>query len=70
MVSAPTTGLAASGHTNFDSTTPPKASALPADLVGQLLVDLKGDITELKSENGKTFDLEGLLEYQRVANYL
>lgn len=70
MPTAATTGLAASGHTAFDSTTPPKASSLPADLVNQLLVDLSGDVEQLKKQNGDSFDLQGLLEYQRVANYL
>lgn len=63
-----TTGLAASAATKFDAVTPPKPSSLPADLVNQLLVNLDEDIKALKSK--KEFDLEGLMEFQRVANYL
>jgi hypothetical protein len=63
-----TTGLAASAGTKFDATTPPKDSLLPPDLAKQLLVDLSGDVEALKSN--KEFDLEGLMWFQRAANYL
>ncbi|KAK6910444.1 hypothetical protein I203_104476 [Kwoniella mangroviensis CBS 8507] len=63
-----TTGLASSATGKFDSVTPPKASSLPEDLVKQLLVNLDDDIKQLKDD--KSFDLEGLLAYQRTANYL
>nr|XP_019011514.1 phosphoketolase [Kwoniella pini CBS 10737]OCF50295.1 phosphoketolase [Kwoniella pini CBS 10737] len=63
-----TTGLASSAAGKFDSVTPPKSSSLPEDLVRQLLVNLDDKISELKSD--KSLDLEGLLAYQRVANYL
>ncbi|WVR07520.1 hypothetical protein IAU60_004562 [Kwoniella sp. DSM 27419] len=63
-----TTGLASSATGKFDSVTPPKASSLPEDLVRQLLVNLDQDVSQLKDD--KSFDLEGLLAYQRVANYL
>lgn len=63
-----TTGLAASKGSSFDATTPPKDSLLPADLAKQLLVDLSDDIEALKAN--KDFDLEGLLFFQHVANYL
>ncbi|WWC90666.1 uncharacterized protein L201_005602 [Kwoniella dendrophila CBS 6074] len=63
-----TTGLASSATGKFDSTTPPKASSLPEELVRQLLVNLDSQISEIKSD--KSFDLEGLLTYQRAANYL
>lgn len=64
-----TTGLASSATTKFDAVTPPKPSSLPADLVGQLLVNLDKEIEQLKSDRSK-LDLEGLLDFQRVANYL
>ncbi|OCF37972.1 phosphoketolase [Kwoniella heveanensis CBS 569] len=63
-----TTGLASSSTGRFDSVAPPKASSLPEDLVRQLLVNLDDKIASLKDD--KSFDLEGLLVYQRVANYL
>nr|XP_019044735.1 phosphoketolase [Kwoniella bestiolae CBS 10118]OCF23665.1 phosphoketolase [Kwoniella bestiolae CBS 10118] len=63
-----TTGLASSATGKFDSVTAPKASSLPEDLVRQLLVNLDSNIDELKSN--KSFDLEGILAYQRTANYL
>lgn len=63
-----TTGLASSSTGKFDSVAPPKASSLPEDLVRQLLVNLDDQIKRLK--NDKEFDLEGLLAYQRTANYL
>lgn len=62
-----TTGLASSAATKFDAVTPPKPSSLPADLVNQLLVNLDSEIAQLKESD---FDLEGLLDFQRVANYL
>lgn len=63
-----TTGLAASSGSTFDATTPTKASSLSPDIAGKLLVNLDKNVTALK-EN-KDFDLEGLLTFQRVANYL
>ena len=63
-----TTGLASSAATKFDATTPPKPSELPGDLVSKLLVNLDGQIETLK--NDKSFDLEGLMTYQRAANYM
>ncbi|KAK8854752.1 hypothetical protein IAR55_003491 [Kwoniella newhampshirensis] len=63
-----TTGLASSQAGKFDSVTAPKASSLPAELVNQLLVNLDDKIDQLKK--GDSLDLEGLLAYQRVANYL
>lgn len=64
-----TTGLASSAATKFDAVTPPKPSSLPKDLVNQLLVNLDDQITQLKSDKAG-FDLEGLLDFQRAANYL
>ncbi|WRT68449.1 uncharacterized protein IL334_005425 [Kwoniella shivajii] len=63
-----TTGLASSSTGKFDSVTAPKASSLPDDIVRQLLVNLDDKIKNLK--NDKDFDLEGILAYQRAANYL
>lgn len=63
-----TTGLAASAGTKFDATTPTKASSLPGDIVGKLLVNLDSEIKALKED--KKFDIEGLLWFQHVANYL
>jgi xylulose-5-phosphate/fructose-6-phosphate phosphoketolase len=64
-----TTGLASSSASKFDAITPPKPSSLPAGLVSQLLINLDSEIEALKSDKSK-FDLEGLLAFQRVANYL
>lgn len=64
-----TTGLASSSASKFDAVTPPKPSSLPADLVNQLLVNLDKEIEEISSKDSK-FDLEGVLAFQRVANYL
>nr|XP_018261529.1 phosphoketolase [Kwoniella dejecticola CBS 10117]OBR83687.1 phosphoketolase [Kwoniella dejecticola CBS 10117] len=63
-----TTGLASSATGKFDSVTPPKPSSLPEDLVRQLLINLDDKIASLKDE--RSLDLEGLLAYQRTANYL
>lgn len=63
-----TTGLAASAGTKFDATTPPKDSLLPPELAKQLLVDLSDEIKAL--QGNKDFDLEGLMWFQRAANYL
>ena len=63
-----TTGLASSAKTKFDATTPPKPSSLPAELVSQLLVNLDDRIASLKK--GGKLDIEGLLAFQHVANYL
>lgn len=43
-----TTGLAASGHTKYDATTPPKASSLPQEVVGKLLVNLDKEIEQAR----------------------
>ena len=64
-----TTGLASSSATKFDAVTPPKPSSLPAELVGQLLVNLDDKIAALKGKQG-ALDIEGLLAYQHVCNYL
>lgn len=64
-----TTGLASSAGTKFDATTPPKPSSLPADVVNNLLVNLDDRIKELK-DSGDKFDLEGLMAFQHVSNYL
>lgn len=64
-----TTGLASSAASKFDAVTPPKPSSLPEDLVKQLLVNLDKDIDQLKADQSK-FDLQGLVDFQRVANYL
>lgn len=64
-----TTGLSDSAASKYDAVTPPKPSSLPADLVSQLLVNLDSQISDLKSDKSK-LDLEGLLNFQRVANYL
>jgi xylulose-5-phosphate/fructose-6-phosphate phosphoketolase len=63
-----TTGLAASAATKFDAVTPPKPSSLPQELVTKLLVNLDDEIKALQGSDG--FDLEGLMAFQEVANYL
>jgi hypothetical protein len=63
-----TTGLAASKGSSFDATTPTKASSLSPDVAGKLLVNLDREVAALKES--KDFDLEGLMTFQRVANYL
>ena len=65
-----TTGLASAAHSNFDAVTPPKPSSLPGDLVKQLLVNLDDRIETLKSKKQDGLDVESLLAFQRVANYL
>lgn len=65
---AATTGLADAANTNFDATTPPKDSQLDRSVVGQLLVNLDKDVDALKA--GKDVDLEGIMTFQRAANYL
>ncbi len=65
-----TTGLADSAVGKYDAITPPKASSLPSDLVSQLLINLNEPIKALKAKKEGGLDLEGLLEFQRVANYL
>nr|WRH23617.1 phosphoketolase [Naematelia aurantialba] len=65
-----TTGLASSGDSKFDGVTPPKPSSLPPDIVNQLLVNLDENISALKGKEEGGLDLEGLLAFQRVANYL
>lgn len=61
-----TTGLADSASTKYDATTPPKASQLDPGVVGKLLVDLSADIDKIK----KSFDIDGVMDFQRAANYL
>lgn len=51
-------------HTPFDGSTPPKPSSLDANLVNQLLVQID------PKEDASSVDLEGLLTYQRAANYI
>lgn len=65
-----TTGLADSSTSKFDGTTPPKPSSLPQDLVKQLLINLDDEISTLRAKKEGGLDLEGLLNFQRVANYL
>lgn len=64
-----TTGLADSMTSKFDATTPPKASQLPADIVGKLLVNLDAQIGSLKADD-QQIDIEGIMAFQRAANYL
>jgi xylulose-5-phosphate/fructose-6-phosphate phosphoketolase len=64
-----TTGLASSAASKFDAVTPPKPSSLPSDIVSKLLVNLDDQISQLKSGKSK-LDIEGLINFQRVANYL
>lgn len=65
-----TTGLAASAASKFDATTPTKASLLSPEIAGKLLVNLDDRIQALKSQKEGGLDLEGLLAFQHVANYL
>ena len=65
-----TTGLASSAVSKFDAVTPPKPSSLPKAIVEQLLINLDDRISELKSRKDGGLDLEGLISFQRVANYL
>ncbi|KAL7417777.1 putative phosphoketolase [Mrakia frigida] len=53
-------------HTDFDGSTPPLPSSLDKEVVGQLLVSLDPK----SSKAVKELDLEGVLEFQRAANYL
>lgn len=53
----------------LDAITPPKPSSLPSDIVNQLLVNLDDKVDQLKSSK-EGLDMEGLLAFQRVANYL
>lgn len=53
----------------LDAITPPKPSSLPPDIVTQLLINLDDKIDQLKSSKGG-LDIEGLIAFQRVANYL
>ena len=66
---AATTGLASSAASKFDATTPAKASLLSPDVAGKLLVNLDDRIKSLR-DNKDGLDLEGLLAFQHVANYL
>ncbi|KAG8691586.1 hypothetical protein FRC09_011587, partial [Ceratobasidium sp. 395] len=45
---------------------PPKPSSLPAEILEQLKVNLPVDINEARQK----YDLEGILNFQRIANYL
>jgi xylulose-5-phosphate/fructose-6-phosphate phosphoketolase len=65
-----TTGLASSAASKFDANTPTKASLLSPEIAGQLLVNLDDRIQALRSEKDNGLDLEGLLAFQHVANYL
>lgn len=53
----------------LDAITPPKPSSLPSDIVKQLLINLDDKVEQLKSSK-EGLDMEGLLAFQRVANYL
>lgn len=53
----------------LDAITPPKPSSLPSDIVKQLLINLDDKVDQLKSSK-EGLDMEGLLAFQRVANYL
>ncbi|KIR29109.1 phosphoketolase [Cryptococcus deuterogattii 99/473] len=53
----------------LDAITPPKPSSLPSDIVKQLLINLDDKVDQLKSSK-ESLDMEGLLAFQRVANYL
>lgn len=53
----------------LDAITPPKPSSLPFDIVKQLLINLDDKVEQLKSSK-EGLDMEGLLAFQRVANYL
>jgi xylulose-5-phosphate/fructose-6-phosphate phosphoketolase len=65
-----TTGLASSATTAFDATTPAKASLLSPEIAGKLLVNLDDRIKTLREQKEGGLDLEGLLAFQHVANYL
>jgi len=65
-----TTGLASSATTKFDATTPTKASLLSPEIAGKLLVNLDDRIKTLRDQKEGGLDLEGLLAFQHVANYL
>jgi xylulose-5-phosphate/fructose-6-phosphate phosphoketolase len=65
-----TTGLASSATTAFDATTPTKASLLSPEIAGKLLVNLDDRIQTLREQKEGGLDLEGLLAFQHVANYL
>ncbi|KAG8683002.1 hypothetical protein FRC08_014589 [Ceratobasidium sp. 394] len=45
---------------------PPKPSSLPDGILGQLQVDFAVNIDEARQK----YDLEGILDFQRIANYL
>ncbi|KAF8685499.1 Phosphoketolase [Rhizoctonia solani] len=45
---------------------PPKSSSLPRDVLSKLQVDLKVDVEDARQK----YDIEGLLSFQRLANYL
>jgi hypothetical protein len=65
-----TTGLASSAASKFDATTPTKASLLNPDIAGKLLVNLDDRIQALRSQKEGGLDIEALLAFQHVANYL
>lgn len=64
-----TTGLADAASSKFDAVTPPKDSQLDKSLVGQLLVNLDQQVQAVKDGKEK-IDLEGIMAFQRAANYL
>jgi len=64
-----TTGLASSAASKFDANTPTKASLLNPDIAGKLLVNLDDRIQALRAKDSG-LDIEGLLAFQHVANYL
>ncbi|CAE6412548.1 unnamed protein product [Rhizoctonia solani] len=45
---------------------PPKPSSLPQDILDKLQVELKVDVEDARQK----YDIEGLLSFQRLANYL
>ncbi|CEL62480.1 hypothetical protein RSOLAG1IB_04836 [Rhizoctonia solani AG-1 IB] len=46
--------------------TPPKPSSLPRDILSKLQVELEVDIEDARQK----YDIEGLLSFQRLANYI
>ena len=64
-----TTGLASSHASKFDATTPTKPSLLSPEVAGKLLVNLDDRIQSLRNDKS-AIDIEGLVAFQHVANYL
>ncbi|ODO06787.1 hypothetical protein I350_04146 [Cryptococcus amylolentus CBS 6273] len=54
----------------LDAVTPPKPSSLPHDIVASLLVNLDSQADQLRAKKQGGLDLEGLLYFQRAANYI